>query len=124
MPTSLHGFFLSLLAALGFGHATATYQGYGEGDYVLVASQIAGNLETLNIARGNNVHKGDALFTLDHADEQAALDQAKAQEDQSRQALDLTRLTFARDQKQIKIAAISPQTFDADKSALDRRSRA
>ena len=56
------------------------YQGYGEGEYVLVAPQIPGTLETLDVERGQMVKKGTQLV---HAgtciNEQAAVDQAKAE---------------------------------------------
>ncbi|MDR3448943.1 MAG: HlyD family efflux transporter periplasmic adaptor subunit [Alphaproteobacteria bacterium] len=143
----LHQAFLSFLVMVGLAQpGPVTYQGYGEGEYVLVAPQIAGNLETLNVARGQQVHKGEALFALDHADETAALDQAKAQaehaeatladllkgkrapeietltaqRDQARAALEIAKITFDRDQKQLKAEAISRATLDNDKSALDQ----
>ncbi len=51
-----HALFLSLLAAIGLAHSGGTvYQGYGEGEYVLVAPQIAGTLETLDVARGQSM---------------------------------------------------------------------
>src|SRR5882672_11722894 len=80
MVDHIHAFFVSMLAFIGLAQATsATYQGYGEGEYVLVAPQIAGTIETLDVSRGQTVHKGELLFTLEHASEQAAVDQAKAQ---------------------------------------------
>lgn len=57
---------------------TVTYQGYGEGEYVLVAPQIAGTPETLSVERGQSVHMGEAVFTLSRADERTALEQTRA----------------------------------------------
>src|SRR5271168_2059085 len=147
MLDQLHAAFLGLLALIGFAQpGAAVYQGYGEGEYVLVAPQIAGTVETLNVARGDRVHKGDALFTLEQVSEQAALDQAQAQvyhayatladlikakrqpeldmlvaqRDEALAALEIAQINYARDQKQIKDQAISQATLDADKATLDQ----
>jgi len=53
-------------------------QGYVEGEFVYVSSQLAGPLQTLNVYRGTEVRAGDPLFTLDRTVEEAALDQAQA----------------------------------------------
>lgn len=53
-------------------------QGYVEGEFVYVSSQLAGPLQTLNVYRGDRVKAGDPLFTLDRTVEKAALDQAEA----------------------------------------------
>jgi HlyD family secretion protein len=65
------------LAACSNGPAD-TFQGYGEGDYVYVASPYAGQLEKLAVARGAQVAAGATLFVLEHAAEQAAVDAAEA----------------------------------------------
>jgi len=143
----IHSAFTALLVMLGLAQPNAmTFQGYGEGEYVMVAPQIAGTLETLNVERGQSVHKGDLLFTLEHADETAALNQAKAnadhaestladllkgkrpteidtlvaQRDQASAALDIATINYTRDQQQIKIKAISQAVLDADKATLDQ----
>ena len=53
-------------------------QGYVEGEFVYVSSQLAGPLQTLQVQRGDQVKAGDPLFTLDRTVEKAALDQAQA----------------------------------------------
>lgn len=65
------------LAACSNGPAD-TFQGYGEGDYVYIASPYAGQLEKLAVARGAQVAAGATLFVLEHAAEQAAVDAAEA----------------------------------------------
>ena len=86
------------------------------------------------------------LFTLEHASEQAAFDQAKAQvdhadaaladlirskrqseiaqliaeRDQANAAMQIAAINYDRDQKQIKVEAISQAALDADKSAYDQ----
>ncbi|HUY67781.1 MAG TPA: HlyD family efflux transporter periplasmic adaptor subunit [Alphaproteobacteria bacterium] len=141
----LHAVLTSLLVFFGLAQpATVSYQGYAEGEYVLVAPQIAGTLETLSVARGDTVKKGAPLFALDHADEQAALDQAKAQaaaaqatlddllkgqrapevqtllaqREQAKAALRLAVVTYARNQKQYMVHAVSKATLDADRASL------
>ena len=54
-----------------------TYQGYVEGEYVLVASPDAGSLLTLNVARGQTVESGAALFTLERGNETAGKKEAE-----------------------------------------------
>jgi len=49
-----------------------SYQGYAEGDYVLVASPYAGSLQQLSVARGNTVSEGSPLFVLEQGNEAAA----------------------------------------------------
>jgi HlyD family secretion protein len=56
-----------------------TFQGYGEGEYVYVASPYAGQLEKLAVQRGAQVAAGATLFVLEHGVEQAAVDAAEAQ---------------------------------------------
>src|SRR5262249_53991696 len=52
-------------------------QGYVEGEYVYVASPLAGTLETLSVRRGDQVSAGTPLFTRDAAPEKAARDEAE-----------------------------------------------
>jgi HlyD family secretion protein len=69
---------LCLLTGCGrFGNQR--FQGYVEGEFVYVSSQLAGPLQTLNVYRGTEVKAGDPLFELDRTVEKAALDQAKAE---------------------------------------------
>lgn len=53
-------------------------QGYVEGEFIYVSSQLAGPLQSLKVERGALVNAGDPLFELDRTVEKAALDQAKA----------------------------------------------
>ena len=130
----------------GLAQPPSVYQGYAEGEYVLMASQIAGQIDQLHVVRGKNVKKGDVLFTLEHVAEQAALDQAKAlaeranaaladlikgkrqpeideltaQRDQAKAALQIAQITVNRDLQQIKSNAISKATVDADRAVLEQ----
>ncbi|MDB6052681.1 MAG: Multidrug resistance efflux pump [Verrucomicrobiales bacterium] len=51
-------------------------QGYVEGEYVYVASPLAGTLESLSVQRGAQVNVHDNLFALDSVAEIAGRDQA------------------------------------------------
>src|SRR5437016_13764767 len=56
------------------------FQGYVEGEFVYVASPLAGQLESLKVQRGDQVKAGDSLFALDEIAEKAALDMARSEE--------------------------------------------
>jgi len=60
-----------VLGACG-SNAPDHYQGYVEGEYVRVATPLAGVLEKLSVRRGMKVQAGDPLFALEHENESAA----------------------------------------------------
>jgi HlyD family secretion protein len=127
---------LSIAGCSRSGHSD--WQGYLEGDFVYVASPLAGRLETLAVEKGSRVQKGAALFALEHAAESDALRQAtqelgaaRAQlEDmtkgsrpveiaalaaklgQARDAVELSRLDLARQEDLFKAGAITASDFD------------
>jgi HlyD family secretion protein len=72
------GVALALLAGCT-GASTTTFQGYVEGEFVAMASSQPGRLEHLAVARGQQVERGAALFTLESTDERAAQQQAREQ---------------------------------------------
>src|SRR5438046_8224416 len=53
------------------------FQGYVEGEFVYVASPLAGQLDSLQVQRGDRVKAGDPFFALDERAEKAALDMAR-----------------------------------------------
>jgi HlyD family secretion protein len=75
-----------VLAACGQKQDNA-WLGYGEGDYAFVSAPQAGWLTGLSVERGQTVHKGDLLFTLDTTEQAASRDQAKDSLDQARASL-------------------------------------
>ncbi|MBL8484815.1 MAG: HlyD family efflux transporter periplasmic adaptor subunit, partial [Rhodocyclaceae bacterium] len=85
------------------------WQGYAEGEYLRVASPYAGRLDTLAVARGQQVAPGAALFELEHASEQAALDEALARAQSARARL--SNLEGAR--RTPEIAALDAQVAAA-----------
>ncbi len=74
---------LSTLAGCGPSDPNRV-QGYVEGEYVYVASPLAGSLETLSVKRGAQVKVGDPLFALDDTPEKAARDEAERKAAQAR----------------------------------------
>jgi HlyD family secretion protein len=121
-------------------------QGYVEGEYVYVASPLAGVLETLSVQRGVQVAAGDPLFALDNTPEKAALEEAKsrlaqaratledakkgrrpsevealeAQLGQARAALALSQKELARQEELTRSGATTPQDLDRARAAHDQ----
>jgi HlyD family secretion protein len=85
------------------------FQGYVEGEPVLVAAQQSGQLTSLTVQRGDEVKTGTPLFSQDQATEAASVSQAKAQLAQA-QALSSNLATGKRPPE---IAAIEAQLKDA-----------
>jgi HlyD family secretion protein len=69
-------FALIVLAGCGDPEPDA-YQGYVEGEYVLVAAPFGGALVDLKVARGDTVQSGAALFTLEQGNEVAGKREAE-----------------------------------------------
>lgn len=63
------------------------WQGYLEADMVYVAAPVPGQLETLDVRRGDRVTAGDRLFTLEAGAEKAAQTEAAARLDAARARL-------------------------------------
>ena len=58
-------------------HNNNTYQGYVEGEFVYLGSSQSGTLTQLAVTRGQTVAASAPVFTLESADEAAALQQAQ-----------------------------------------------
>ncbi len=121
-------------------------QGYVEGEFVYVASPLAGQLESLFVQRGQWVKAGDHLFTLDSQPEKDARDQAahqlaqarsnledakkprrpteiesvEAQLQQARAALTFSQKDFERQDKLEKTGARAMQDLDRARSTRDQ----
>ena len=68
----------ALLAVTGCsGKQPPGYQGYVEGEFVHVASSVAGRLDRLLVTRGQRVTAGSPLFALESENEAAARRQAR-----------------------------------------------
>jgi len=141
---------LAILLAGCARHAPAGYQGYFEGEFVYVASPLAGRLETLAVAKGARVEAGAALFTLERSAELSAQREAAEQlrsaqarlEDlkkgsrptelaslaarlgQARAAAELSQLDFTRQQALFKDRTIPQSDYDHARLALEQNVRA
>jgi HlyD family secretion protein len=89
------------------------FQGYVEGEFVYVASPLAGQLETLSVQRGQQVTAGQPLFALDETAEKAAREQIKA-------ALVLSEAELARQEKLFRSGVAASQDLDRAVSARDQ----
>ena len=89
------------------------FQGYVEGEFVYVASPLAGQLDTLSVQRGQQVTTGQALFSLDATAEQAARDMAQA-------ALALSEAEFKRQSELLRRGPASAQDYDRARSIRDQ----
>jgi HlyD family secretion protein len=121
-------------------------QGYVEGEFVYVASPLAGALETLPVQRGAQVQRRDPLFALECGAEAAAHDQAErrlaegkanledakkgkrpaeiesieSQLKQARAALVLSEKEFTRQESLFRSGSSAASDFDRAKSARDQ----
>lgn len=123
-----------------------TWQGYIEGDFVLVASPYAGQLQRLATHRGQRVVERQPLFSLEQENERAARLEAeerlktaearlenlaaarrapeiqaqRAELAQARAALDLSKSQLAQQQKLFKSGFVSQGRLDEARSAYAR----
>jgi len=88
----------------------ARFQGYVEGEPVLVATQQSGQLTSLQVQRGDAIATGMPLFSQDQAIEVANVSQAKAQLAQAQAQLS----NLATGKRPPEIAAIAAQLRDAE----------
>jgi HlyD family secretion protein len=89
------------------------FQGYVEGEFVYVASPLAGQLEILSVQRGQQVTTGQPLFALDETAEKAAREQIKA-------ALVLSERELARQEALFRKGVAATQDLDRARSARDQ----
>ncbi|MGK2871800.1 MAG: HlyD family secretion protein, partial [Alphaproteobacteria bacterium] len=83
------------------GAADQTWQGYVEGEYVLVAAPDSGWLTQTAVKNGQNVKQGDLLFTLEDTREQAGRDMAVARLAESQARLE--NLTKGRRAEEVSV---------------------
>jgi HlyD family secretion protein len=87
-------------------------QGYVEGEFVHVASPMAGRLQELAVQRGDTVAQGTALFRLEDTPERAARDEARRRVEQARAQLQDARQGL----RPSEIAALEAQLEQAKSS--------
>ncbi|MBI5276170.1 MAG: HlyD family efflux transporter periplasmic adaptor subunit [Burkholderiales bacterium] len=133
------------LAACG-DRPPAAWPGYAEAEYVYVASSVAGRLQRLDVAAGQQVTAGKVLFALDAEAERAAREEARArlasatsqarntdkgkrqtevevqlaQLRQARSQVELARKDFDRKQELVPTGAVSRADFDEARTALQQ----
>lgn len=125
---------------------SASFQGYAEGEYVLVAAPYGGSLERLSVARGQRIEAGAPLFALEQANESAARRESEqrlraaeakvsdlsgaqrtaqvqaleANVEKAVAALEYTKTEFARNEKLLHDGFISPAGLDVWRTAVER----
>jgi HlyD family secretion protein len=87
-------------------------QGYVEGEFVYVASPLAGELKSLHVQRGGQVKTGDPLFALDATAETAARGEAQQRVAQARANLEDVK----KGRRPEELAAIEAQLKQAQAS--------
>ncbi len=147
MPFGFGGLILTLCLLSGCDRKNDhQVQGYVEGEFVYIASPLAGSLEALHVQRGEQVASGDPLFALDDTSEKAARDEArsrlgqarasledlkkgkrpsemesiKAQLGQAQAALALSEKDLARQEELSRSGASTPQDLDRARSTHDQ----
>lgn len=145
---------LLLLAAVSVAgcqrRLPAGWQGYLEGEFVYVASPLAGRLEKLAVQRGARVAAGAPLFALEQAAELAAQREAadrlksaearvadlkkgsrptelamlEARLEQARSAAELSQRELERQNGLFKTGAIAASEFDRARLTHERNTRA
>jgi HlyD family secretion protein len=140
---------LIALAALAVGcekHEEGVWQGYIEGEYVLLASPYAGQLQKLFVRRGEQVESGKPVFALEQENErsgraeaeermkgaQARLENLQAarrppelaalreQVNQAKAARELSRVNLAREEDLMKKGYTTRPKLDEARSAYQR----
>ena len=149
MPLFLGAALLAVACTLlaGCNHSDPNkVQGYVEGEFVYVASPMAGALQSLAVQRGTQVKAGEPLFSLENGSETAARDQAarlfaqaratledektgkrpteiasaQAQLKQAQAGLNMSEKDFARQDSLIQTGAISMQDFQKARMTRDQ----
>jgi multidrug efflux system membrane fusion protein len=86
---------------------------------VTVHSQIGGIISAVNFQEGQEVKKGDLLFSIDPRPSQAALDSARASLERDQAQLNYARISFEREQKLFDQKLISRDELDTNQASLD-----
>ncbi|HXT42064.1 MAG TPA: efflux RND transporter periplasmic adaptor subunit, partial [Candidatus Angelobacter sp.] len=86
---------------------------------VTVRSQVTGQLKEVNFREGQDVNKGDLLFTIDPRPFQAALGQARGNLARDKAQQENAQIQFDRATKLFASNLISQEEFDNSRAALD-----
>jgi HlyD family secretion protein len=136
---------VALLAGCG-NQPNDTWQGYIEGEYVLLASPYAGQLQKLHARRGERIETGKPVFALEQESERAArleaeerlkaaqarlgnlkvpkrppeIDALRAQLNQARAARDLAALQLEQAEKLFKESFVAQTRLDEARATHER----
>ncbi len=69
--------FLTLISACTKTNEPESFQGYAEGEFVYISSPLGGRLEQLAVRKGQTVHAGELLFSLEQTYEAAGVRDAE-----------------------------------------------
>jgi HlyD family secretion protein len=135
------------LALAGCNQVDGSYwQGYVEGEYVMLASPYPGQLQKLHVRRGEQALAGKPVFALEQEAERAARLEAeqrlksaearlenlgvprrapeiaalRAELRQAQAALDLSKANLAREENLVRAGATSRARYDEARTALER----
>src|ERR1700690_2237636 len=86
---------------------------------VTIHSQIQGMISEVHFQEGQEVKRGDLLFTIDPRPSQAALDQARAALERDTAQLAYAKINFAREQKLFDQKLISQDELDTNRASQD-----
>ncbi|MDR3457847.1 MAG: efflux RND transporter periplasmic adaptor subunit [Verrucomicrobiae bacterium] len=86
---------------------------------VTIRPQIGGVISTVEFSEGQEVKKGDLLFTIDPRPAQAALVQAQASLQRDAAQLENARIQFNREQKLFDTKLVSQDEYDTSRAAFD-----
>jgi membrane fusion protein, multidrug efflux system len=86
---------------------------------VTVHSQIQGMIREIHFQEGQEVKRGDLLFTIDPRPSQAALGQAQADLQRDEAQLEYARINFAREQKLFQQKLISQDELDTNEASMN-----
>jgi multidrug efflux system membrane fusion protein len=87
--------------------------------YVSITPRVTGAITRILFQDGALVHTGDPLFIIDERPYKAALDQALAQQQQSRAALELDNLELGRMNTLLPTKSVAQDDYDKAKNAAD-----
>ena len=140
-------FLVAFLALAGCDRVTQSHwQGYVEGEYVMLASPYAGQLQKLHVRRGDQALAGKPLFALEQEAERAARTEAeqrlnaalarlenlrgprrapeiealRAELQQAQAAFELAQKNLSREEDLIRDGATSRNRHDEARSAFER----
>jgi membrane fusion protein, multidrug efflux system len=84
-----------------------------------VKSEVGGKITTIHFRKGQKIHKGDLLFTIDPRPFQAALDQAQANLDRAEVGRTEARKNEARDAELLKKGILAQSDYDRSQALAD-----